>query len=301
MLVPLGSAAVRAESDPLVRTRVRGRAEALRLCLVEARPVVTVMFLVRFLVAVVLAEPATNRYDAVAVAGIAVVLATIAVYLGNGVLDVVEDHANGCMRPLATGRLDRGVAAAMTLASAVAAVVSAALAGPAVLAAMIAFLALGYAYSAPPSPLKTSAIGTAATGIGGTLLVYVAGWTAAGGGFEAGGAAFAMLMAMWTGIAGSTKDLSDARGDALAGRRTLPVLLGPERARTALAVGVAAVAMSAVMATVVIDLGLFPAAVSLLVGGAVMVRFLRGDSTGSATYRVFMATQFVAHAAAVVP
>nr|BFE70725.1 hypothetical protein GCM10020092_040260 [Actinoplanes digitatis] len=49
-------------------------------------------------------------------------------------------------------------------------------------------------------------------------------------------------MALWMAVGGVTKDLSDVRGDRLAGRRTLPILLGERRARRVMALVAGAVA-----------------------------------------------------------
>src|SRR5262245_60636507 len=78
----------------------------LRLCLIEARPVVLVMFVLRYLTAAALAGGADRAAPGRVVAGAAAwLLAVLSIYLINGTTDVAEDRVNGSGRPVASGRL----------------------------------------------------------------------------------------------------------------------------------------------------------------------------------------------------
>ncbi|GAA3316732.1 hypothetical protein GCM10020219_036610 [Nonomuraea dietziae] len=128
-------------------------------------------------------------------------------------------------------------------------------------------LVLGYLYSGPPLPLKSSSGGTVAVLCLSGLLSYLAGFTVAtaGGGVAAPTALvlFAGVAICWMVFVGvPAKDLSDIAGDAAAGRRTLGVLLGERMSRQVM-VGAAVVLLAG-----------FGVAVSLLrvrLGGVVLV------------------------------
>src|SRR2546423_11576812 len=76
------------------------------LGLAEARPVVQVIFMLRFTAGAVLADPERTTVRPQFWAGAAAwYCATVAIYLYNGVTDVVEDRANHSRRPIAGGRL----------------------------------------------------------------------------------------------------------------------------------------------------------------------------------------------------
>jgi len=98
----------RRRSGPLAFVR------SLSLCLVEARPVVQVIFLARFVCAA-LPGPFSGR---VALGAVSWLFAVLAVYLANGVTDIVEDRHNGSTRPIASGALDVGFARQVIVASA---------------------------------------------------------------------------------------------------------------------------------------------------------------------------------------
>lgn len=268
---------------------------ALILCLIESRPVVLLMFMLRFSIAVAFVAPGPDRIAEVVAGTCGWLLATVAVYLGNGLCDRLEDGANGLGRPLARGALDQRFALVVTMVCAVGAVVLATVVSPVSLAATIGFLALGYAYSAPARPLKAHGFGTAATGVAGMALTYVAGWAAAGSGPSTGLLAFAVVLSLWTGIAGSTKDFAHVAGDTLAGRRTLPVLLGHDRARAVIAGAIVVVAAVSVHAAAVVDPVLWPASVTITVGVSRMLHWMIEEPDSKSVYQAFMRTQIVAH------
>jgi len=281
---------------------------SLRLCLTEARPVVAVMFALRYLTAAAVAGGFERATLARALAGSAIwVLAVLSTYLMNGTTDVAEDRVNHSRRPIASGRLAPATARRAAGLSAVAAVAGGLVLGGGFCLLVVAFLGVGYLYSAPPVCAKRYAATSALTGVMLALLTYGAAWAAAGAG-PAGrtGVIFCAGAALWTGIVGSiTKDIPDAAGDMAAGRRTIAVRLG-ETASRRLACGAAVTigAGFAVAAGLAGSLLVFPAAAML--GGALLVSVVtwpwrpgaasaRPGGGGRAPYRAFMATQYAAH------
>lgn len=280
--------------------------EFLRLAWQEARPVVQLIFMLRFTCGVVLSADgvASVLEPTVAMAMAAWLAATWAVYLLNGVADVVEDRENASTRPIASGRLPSDVAARLVGALAVVAAVLAAAVSVRLLVLVVLMLAVGWGYSIGPCPFKRSMPGFlfSVTALG--LLTYLAGWCAVGGGAPTVSLLlFGVAMSTWMGTVGSTKDLSDVRGDRVAGRRTPPLVLGEGRARVLVAVLAALVGCCFVVLATALATTLLPAAAVVCVGAAVLaVAVLTAFSRGTRTrrrrpYRVFMVTQYGAHAA----
>lgn len=279
----------------------RGGGRIVQLCLLcweESRPIVQVTVLGRFLAGVALSSASGGHvWWRVAVAAVAWVAAGISAYLFNGAYDFTEDYANGSTRPVASGRLSVGTALRGACCAAAASVTAAVVSGIAVQAA--AFLLLGYAYSGPPWPAKrhwaSSSLVITASG----ALTFWAASTATGrvtGATIVAGAA----LAAWMGLVGAlVKDLPDAAGDAIAGRRTYAVAFGIDRTgryagAMALMVGLCGTAASMLLAWAVL-----PAMLALLIGGAMIAarraRGRRARATGRkdirALYRLFMLTQ----------
>jgi 4-hydroxybenzoate polyprenyltransferase len=281
---------------------------SLRLCLIEARPVVAVMFALRYLAAAALAG-AGQRTTVVHVLAGAVLweLAVLSTYIVNGTTDVAEDRINRSNRPIASGRLALVSARRAAVVSAVGAVAGGLALGPVFCCLVLAFLGVGYLYSAPPLCAKRNAVTCALTGVLLALLTYVAAYAAAGdGSVSRTGMIFCVVTALWTGIVGSvTKDIPDAVGDKAAGRRTTAVMLGEAGARilacgVAVTIGAAFTGAAALAAPV-----LLPAAAAML-GGAVLVSIVTcparraapataGTGRGRQPYRAFMVTQYLTH------
>jgi 4-hydroxybenzoate polyprenyltransferase len=112
---------------------------------------------------------------------------------------------------------------------------------------------------------------------------------------------FGIAMSGWMGLAGWTKDLSDTTGDRLAGRRTLPVLLGEWRARVVMAAAASLVGWTFVLLSAGLAGDLLPVAVVVCVGSAVLALVAttplgQGDRAAKRRpYRVFMVTQYATH------
>ncbi|MEU7895997.1 UbiA family prenyltransferase [Nonomuraea sp. NPDC049152] len=280
-------------------------ARTLLKCLVEARPSVLAMYLLRFATGAAFGVSsmiggsvpgvagATPERTGSSVArgpggtaewlgwsapqvlgGAAVwVLAILSAYLLNGVSDVQEDRANDSRRPIAAGELRPESAAAVAKAAAALSLVGAVLLGPTLALAVAAVLVLGYAYSMPPLSLKRHAVGAAGTGVGAALLSYVAGYASVAQGTAPGTGAlvFSVVMSLWVGLVGTlAKDLPDALGDAAAGRRTVAVLYGEPllRRMMALAAGALCGGLWLAAAAVAPELGL--AAWVLTLGASVV-------------------------------
>lgn len=280
--------------------------QSVRLAWGEARPVVQLIFMLRFLAGAALGAMYTDEVAAVTVvvAAASWFVTTWAVYLVNGVADVVEDRANSSARPIATGELPERTAERIVWVLATVGLVLGALVSPVMLLLVALMLGVGWAYSLGPRPCKQNMPGFLVSVVALGLLTYLAGWHAAGAGQPEGPVLlFGVMMSLWMGLAGSTKDLSDTTGDRLAHRRTLPVLLGERRARVVMAAAASLVGWSFLVAGAVWFGRLLPVAVAVCTGSAVLslVALTRlGDGDRAAKrrpYRVFMVTQYAAHLA----
>jgi 4-hydroxybenzoate polyprenyltransferase len=172
---------------------------------------------------------------------------------------------------------------------------------------VIAALALGWLYSGPPFYLKRWPAGLATMAILGGLITYSAGYAANGsGGDSLSFFLFAAIMALWMGLVGQTKDLSDVEGDKQSGRRSGPVVWGEDVARlvfsgAALCLGGGWILSAALLMTSL----LIPAFVMAFGGIAVAVITLgpwsRGDKTRRRRpYQAFMLTQYSTNLAVVI-
>lgn len=285
--------------------RFREGISFLRYAWVEARPVVQLIFMLRFSVGVVLSADSVESIlrPSVAMTMLAWLAATWAIYLLNGVADIVEDRENASTRPIASGRLPSDVATSVVTALATFALVVAATVSLRLLVLVVLMLAVGWAYSMGPYPLKGNMIGflLSVTALG--LLTYLAGWCAVGSGMPNGSLLlFGVAMSAWMGTVGSTKDLSDVKGDRVAGRRTPPLVLGDGLARVVIAVLAGAVGCSFLALAVAWRGMLLPSAAVVCAGAAViaiavLTSFSQGDKARRRRpYRIFMITQYGAHA-----
>jgi 4-hydroxybenzoate polyprenyltransferase len=270
----------------------------------EARPVVQVIFQLRFQAAALLAVQAGDGFrpsGRLVTGGLAWLFTTWHVYLLNGLSDQVSDRRNGSARPLASNQLSPGAARAVLTALSLLALGFGAVSGWPLLILVGVMLALGYGYSAGGRPMKASAPGSMLVILAGGLATYTAGWYCAGG--TAPTAEFVMVagtMSAWMALAGMTKDLPDVTGDRAAGRRTLPILLGEAQTRLLIAGFAVGVAGCALLATW--RAGLPPTfAATLAAGaGALVVRLIAAHTQNRRRpYRAFMATQYAAHLAVI--
>jgi 4-hydroxybenzoate polyprenyltransferase len=271
----------------------------------EARPIVQVVFQLRFIVGAAFAvDGSSTRLASIAVGATAWLCATWSIYLLNGVCDQTEDRRNGLSRPLSTGELPLSAARLMVRLLALAALGTGALVSWRVTVLVALMLGLGWIYSAGPRPQKAHVAGFAVVVTAGGLATYLAGWYSAGGSGVPGREfwTLAVVMSLWMGLAGNTKDLDHVRGDRAAGRRTLPLLLGDAAARGAIAGLTVALGMAALMLTATRSPGLLPATGVLMAGaGAVAVSLAAagpGHPAGARRrpYRTFMITQYAVHA-----
>lgn len=273
----------------------------------EARPQVQGVFELRFAVGVGFVALSPHRTAAllpVAAGALAWWCAVVSAYLLNGVTDVAEDRANGSRRPIARGDLPVRLAGAVTLSLAAAALLLAGVGGRT--AWWVAgFLALGWAYSAPPVAAKRWSLPCAAVVFGLGWTGYAAGAAAAGDGLTRGGMVFATAMSAWMALVGATlKDLTDVGGDAVGGRRTLATVRGPGAARLAGALGAALVGIGGPIAAAVWSPTVLAGTLPLTAGAVWVVReCVRFGRNGRqdryarrAAYRAFMTTQYAANA-----
>ncbi|MCK2216265.1 UbiA family prenyltransferase [Actinomadura sp. ATCC 31491] len=286
------------------------------LCVAEARPLVLGVSLLRFLTGVALALPvAAAAHPLVILRGAAAwVLSILAVYLFNGVTDVVEDRINGSRRPIARGDLDPAHAmAAAAVAAWLALLATVGLPGP-MLWVVAANLVLGYLYSGPPLPLKGSAGGTMAVLCLSGMLAYLGGFVVATAGAHASVppalmvfAAAAICWMVFVGV--PAKDLSDIQGDAAAGRRTLGVRVGERRSRRVMVVAALVLLVVFALTVVLLRVPLVGVSLAMAVGAAAVTATgvgapapdaPVGRSTRRRSYGAFMGTQHLVHLTALV-
>ncbi|QKW21377.1 UbiA family prenyltransferase [Kitasatospora sp. NA04385] len=266
---------------------------------------VQIVFLLRFAVGAAFVSQGQADGPHLAAGVLVWWLAVVAAYLVNGVLDVKEDRANGSARPIARGDLPERTAALLTAAVAAGSLLLS-LYVPGLTPWVALFLLLGWLYSAPPFPAKrwSSTCAVVVFGLGWTS--FAAGAATTGGTLSPAGLVFATVMSAWMALVGAVvKDLGDAEGDAVGGRRTVAVRHGAGRARAVAAAGALLVGAGGVLAALVWAPLTLAGAVPLAVGaGCLVVQIVRtaGDTGGDretrrSAYRVFMRTQFAANAA----
>lgn len=273
----------------------------------EARPVVQLIFMLRFLSGALIAAGAIGAlpWMSLVLTAACWLATTTTVYLVNGLSDVVEDSVNGSSRPIARGALPRRAASAVAGTTGAFAVILAVLTGDGwTLVLTLAMLGVGCAYSMGRKPLKNHMSGFLAAVVTGGMLTYLAGWNSVGTTtMQPELLCFGTAMALWMGFGGSTKDLPDVAGDQLAGRRTWPLVLGERRAR--LLMGGTALATSAGFALVsftAVPALMLPATI-LLAGGVLLAvttcsHYSRAERRARhRPYKVFMVTQYLAHSA----
>ncbi|GAA3192135.1 UbiA family prenyltransferase [Actinocorallia longicatena] len=275
----------------------------LLLCWKEARPTVQVMCVLRVVAGSALARTPMTLHGATRVStGVGSwVAASIAVYVFNGTRDLVEDRANGSMRPVASGALPVRAAEALVLCCTLVALAVPMVVEPFLLGPVTVLLVLGYFYSARPVTLKKSVAGAFVFGFCFSFCAFLVGWLTLQRSWPSAAAWTCMVaLGVWTGLIGQTKDLGDREGDLLAGRRTLPILLTERGAQSLLAAAALALGFVTVGWALWRAPAVLPAALVLLVGGAaVAATSLGADPEGGRAvrrrpYRIFMATQYLA-------
>lgn len=275
----------------------------------ESRRPVLVIFTGRFLTSAVLAAPLPRAAGPVLLGALAWALATMAVYVFNGVADRVEDRANGSSRPVASGRLSvpaavRGTACCTALSVLLALTAQ----GGLPLVCLLGFLVAGYAYSGPPVYGKRHTVGAALLVLVLGAATYAGGWLTADRCIALRPHAHALVivfgtaLTLWMAMVGVlVKDLSDVEGDAVVGRRTPVLVWGQTVTRTVIFVNSLAVSGGFLLAALRWAPALVPGAAALLAGAlAVMLtvvttRHSPDRGRQRRPYRMFMIAQYAAH------
>jgi 4-hydroxybenzoate polyprenyltransferase len=229
-------------------------------------------------------------------------LAVWAVYLVNGISDIAGDRANGSQRPLASGVLTEHAAVSWCVVLTAASVSIAVRISVVFVLLVVMMLSLGFAYSLGAHAAKRWAVPALTVAAAGGLLTYLAGAEAFHGTIAPAVPVFAIVMALWIAVVGHAKDFGDAVGDRIAGRRTLPIVIGDRSARRVVAVGSATIGVAGVLAAV-----LYPVLLSLAALGpcAVVVCALSLRRTGTdrrsrrRPYRAFMVSQYTVNLLAI--
>ncbi len=268
----------------------------------ESRTSVQVMVLMRFCTAALLG--ASILSDRVWAAAVAWLLATLAIYVLNGVMDVAEDRANGSTRPISAGSLPLSAAAGGVVATAALALGIGVISDEDGLLPLLilAYLTCGYAYSAAPFYGKRRGSTAALLVLGGGVLTYAAGWQAAGRDGDLPVLLLGGAMSLWmAGVGALAKDLSDVEGDAAGGRRTPVIRWGGARVRLLIIVNAVLVAGGYLTITPTFAPILLPSAITLAVGAsavgviAATTRRTRTRAGRRLPYRAFMITQYAVH------
>lgn len=277
--------------------------QIVRLSIVESRPVVQIIYSMRFIAGFVVADPdaAALRSWRLPVGLLTWLCASSFAYLFDGIHDLVEDRHNGSRRPIASGRLSRRAALAVTITWVVLTLAGALAVGGAFRYLAPALLLLGWAYSAPPVRLKRWTAGSGGTVIAAGLLTYAAAGSLTGDAPSPALIVFALVSSLWMGMVGAVaKDFSDVVGDAAAGRRTAVVVRGAQRTAIRLAANAVGIAVGFLLVAVLLLPVLIVPAVAIA-GGAAAVAITslvrREDAHPRRPYRCFMVTQYVAHLA----
>ncbi|WP_336855995.1 UbiA family prenyltransferase [Sinomonas albida] len=283
-------------------SRRRGWAALLKSFLLEARPIVLVLFVMRFMVGA-LESTGAMSVSRLSLGALAWTFVTAGIYLTNASSDVEADVINRKNRPLANGQLTTREVNAAALVSFGVSVTCAASLGAGSLAIVSLMAILGTYYSVGwPRPGKAHYATAAATITVGIFLPYVAGSLANSGSISSPSLWTGIVFAIWAAIAGMSKDFADVEGDRSTGRRTLPVSLGLRSSAFATGglAGVFAILLLAIGnrvvptdGTVVLVAGVCAFAAACAVIGA------RGRQTQAVglPYRIFVLTQITANTA----
>ncbi|GAA5089176.1 UbiA family prenyltransferase [Nocardia iowensis] len=285
---------------PTDRPDLVSAARVMLLGLIEARPGVQVMYVLRFIVGGMLSQPADLDIG-VGIGCAAWFCAIACAYIWNGYSDIVADRINGSTRPLAAGRLRPAVALRIATSLAAVSVLSSIACSISLLLHTIGALVLGYAYSFGRHALKRSPYGVTVTVTLIGLLTFDAGRVAFGGSVTVGFVAFATSMVLWMVVGGVVKDLDHLPGDIATGRR--PLFAQVDYRHGCIGVGAVAVLPAACLVSVAAatPLPLHAPAGGLMAGALVLCLCLRrgsGANTARARrrpYRTFMYTQYLVH------
>lgn len=277
-------------------------------CFLEARPAVQGIFLLRFLAGASFAGSLSIGGAFALWGGAALwVCVTLSVYILNGVMDVEEDRINESSRPVAKGKLTVAQAASVAGGLAILSVVGGFALGDLMGWSVIIALTLGWLYSGPPFYLKRWPTGLAVVAILGGLITFNAGYAAnGGGGNHLSFFLFAVMMALWMGLVGQTKDLSDVEGDKQAGRRSGPVVWGEGVARlflsgVALCLGGGYVLAAALFAKSLLIPAFVLALGAVAVAAITLSPWSRGDKKRlRRPYQAFMLSQYSVNLAVVI-
>lgn len=207
------------------------------------------------------------------------------------------DAINQPDRPIPSGRIPGQWGLWIALAGTVASLVVAALTGPWVLAATTLGLVLAWAYSAPPLRLKVSGVwGPAAVALSYEGLTWFTGTSVMAGALPA--TPVLIVLSLYSAGAFGIMTLNDFKaveGDRATGVRSLPAVLGVDRAAR-----IACVAMAAPQVVVVVVLASWghravaAAVAALLIGQlALMVRLLRDPLANTPWYNATGTTLYV--------
>ncbi|MGV4985738.1 UbiA family prenyltransferase [Streptomyces sp. NRAIS4] len=279
------------------------------MSVLETRPGVQTLYVVRFLTAAVLGVMTSGGSVSWSlVAALASwIFSNMFVYLLNGLMDVTEDRINGSQRPIAAGLLSISQATRVAVLFAVLGVALTLLTPLPACLTLIGHLVLGWLYSGPPLYAKRHPLASSSILVLAGICCYAAGYWATGAGApNAETLIFVLAMSLAMGIVGvPVKDLSDIEGDRAAGRRSWPVLWGERNARiaiccVALAMGLAFLLATFIVAPRVVGASAVTMAGFSAIGVIVLSRLGKGSrSKRRRAFRVFIIGAYCAHVACI--
>jgi chlorophyll synthase len=168
---------------------------------------------------------------AVALAAASAAMAVAASNSWNQAFDAELDRVNKPRRPIPAGLATPAQAIVLGDAFALLALGLGALASPGFLACVAVGILGTWVYSAPPLRTKRHPVLANVTiAVPRGLLVPVAGWSVLASPLDPEPWGLGAVLALFVLGAAGTKDFADVEGDRAHGCRTLPVVLGPERA-----------------------------------------------------------------------
>ncbi|MER6379913.1 UbiA family prenyltransferase [Streptomyces sp. NPDC001127] len=281
----------------------------LRMCVLESRPGVQALYVLRFLTAAVLGVTTGGGSAGMPllVALVSWIFGNMFVYLLNGIMDVTEDRVNGSQRPIASGRLPVPQATRISVILAVISIMLTFLVPLESALVLVSHLALGWLYSGPPWYVKRNPFTAACVLIFAGVCCYSAGYWATGAGApNMESVVFALGMSLAMGLVGvPVKDLSDIEGDRAAGRRSFPVLWGEQKARVvifclALITGLVFFATTLMAASRIIGAAIVTLLGFIAIGAIVLSRAGRGSrSNRRRAFRIFIVSAYCTHFVAI--
>lgn len=179
-------------------------------------------------------------------------LVIVGMYVLNDLIDADLDRANGKNRPIPTGRVSKRQAWAFVMATNGVGILLAGLTlNPLTAVIALAVVVIGLMYSMPKTSLKDRFVVKTLSIAFALVLCALAGATSFGSSSDLGTLMMPVYIALILGsmvfITSPFNDLGDVAGDKAAGRRTIPIVIGPQNTvKMAISLAAGMIALSGV-------------------------------------------------------